>query len=136
LSSERRLIEALLTVAGETAWSRVTVTALCRSAGVHRSTFYGHFESVDDVLVRGLPLWFDAWAGPEGLSRALVHVAEHPRFYTRALSEEPALRRVLETYLDGHLKAAGQADDLRRAMLVGAFLGALGCVAGRADGAD
>lgn len=130
MSCEERLVEALLAVAGHTPWARVTVAALCREAGVHRSTFYAHFESVDDVLTRGLPSWFDGWVGPDGLAKALGHVAEHRDFYARAVGEEPALRRLLEAYLDGHLRTAGQGDDLGRAMLVGAFLGAVGQIAG------
>lgn len=52
------LTEALLRLLGQEGLEQITVSELCREAGVHRTTFYGHYASVDefagDVFARVL----------------------------------------------------------------------------------
>jgi AcrR family transcriptional regulator len=47
--SLERLTEALRGMLSEEDLGAVTVSALCRRAGVHRTTFYGHFSSVSEL---------------------------------------------------------------------------------------
>lgn len=47
--SRRALKEALRDLATGDAPEKVSVSALCKAAGVSRPTFYQHFETVDDV---------------------------------------------------------------------------------------
>ena len=43
---------ALLHLIGKIAYERITVTELCRKAGVSRMAFYGNFTSKDDIFKR------------------------------------------------------------------------------------
>jgi AcrR family transcriptional regulator len=45
-----RLRDALRTLLQSGSLDEVTVSALCRQAGVHRTTFYGHYASVGEVV--------------------------------------------------------------------------------------
>lgn len=42
--------DALLTLLHETEYDKITVTALCRTAGITRATFYLHYQNLDEVL--------------------------------------------------------------------------------------
>lgn len=46
------LQSALLILLGQKAYSSITVSELCRRAGVSRMAFYGNFSSMDDILRR------------------------------------------------------------------------------------
>jgi len=35
---------------GKTTWGDITIQALCKSAGVSRTTFYNHFKHKEDLL--------------------------------------------------------------------------------------
>ena len=50
----RALSEAALQLLEETGWDGLTVSRICESAEVARSTFYLHFESPEDVVYEGL----------------------------------------------------------------------------------
>ncbi|GMA27153.1 TetR/AcrR family transcriptional regulator [Arenivirga flava] len=47
--TRERLREALRQLVADEDFSRVGVAELCREAGVHRTTFYGHYDGVGDV---------------------------------------------------------------------------------------
>ncbi|WOF21875.1 TetR/AcrR family transcriptional regulator [Microbacterium betulae] len=49
LRSRRRLQEALRTLLTREELTDIGVAELCREAGVHRTTFYGHYANVGDV---------------------------------------------------------------------------------------
>ncbi len=49
LRTRERLREALRRLVADEDFSHVGVAELCREAGVHRTTFYGHYDSVGDV---------------------------------------------------------------------------------------
>lgn len=42
--------EALVDMLQERSLQKITVTSLCRAAHIHRSTFYTHYENIDQVL--------------------------------------------------------------------------------------
>lgn len=44
------LKDAFLELIGKGGWRRLSVTLLCKKAGVARATFYLHYRSLDDVL--------------------------------------------------------------------------------------
>lgn len=48
--TKRMLKEGLLRCMERTPLSRITVSELCRQAGVNRATFYNHYQSLDMVL--------------------------------------------------------------------------------------
>ena len=43
--------EALLLLLEKKDYEFITVTEICQKAGVNRSTFYLHYESMDDLLI-------------------------------------------------------------------------------------
>ena len=49
LRTRERLREALRRLVADDDFSHVGVAELCREAGVHRTTFYGHYDGVGDV---------------------------------------------------------------------------------------
>jgi AcrR family transcriptional regulator len=49
--TRQALAEALVRVLERSALADITVAELCREAGVHRTTFYGHADSVDDFAL-------------------------------------------------------------------------------------
>lgn len=42
--------EALIQLINEKDYDYITITEICKRAGVNRSTFYLHYETVDDLL--------------------------------------------------------------------------------------
>ena len=42
--------EALIQLLNEKDYEYITVKEVCKKAGVNRSTFYLHYESIDDLL--------------------------------------------------------------------------------------
>lgn len=42
--------QAFLSLLEKTGFEYITVKAICQKAGVHRSTFYLHYETIDDLL--------------------------------------------------------------------------------------
>lgn len=48
--SRECLLNALLVLMEKQEFSKITITELCKKAGVTRLTFYRHFESKEDVL--------------------------------------------------------------------------------------
>ena len=49
-----RLLGALMDLAGEKDWSKVTVTELIAGAGVARASFYRNFSSVEEIVEYGV----------------------------------------------------------------------------------
>ncbi|WP_448073058.1 TetR/AcrR family transcriptional regulator [Georgenia yuyongxinii] len=102
------LRQALGTLLETTPLNQVSVSALCRVAGIHRTTFYKHFDSVGELAasvveelgrrivapVRGTAeLTYRTW-----LTAVLGHIAERRAVYHRLLSVEggdPALVRAV-----------------------------------------
>ena len=50
------MVEALLLLLEKKDYEFITVTEICQKAGVNRSTFYLHYEQMDDLLIETLDL--------------------------------------------------------------------------------
>ena len=48
--------EALLMLLEKKEYEFITVTEICKKAGVNRSTFYLHYETIDDLLVETIEM--------------------------------------------------------------------------------
>lgn len=51
LSSQRQIARALMSLMQEEPYDRITVSALCKEAGISRQTFYSLFTSRENVVV-------------------------------------------------------------------------------------
>lgn len=122
----------------------LTVAELCRRAEVHRVTFYGHFQTLDDAIADALTsLVDDLGAIDEERIREAIYPAELSQIYRAALDAQVAeLARHREVYrrLFGadaaHAFTAALTDSLReRAQLaIDAFTAAGIEVPGAGDG--
>ena len=52
-ATQEYIITALLQLLHKKAFAQISVTEVCRKAGVSRMSFYRHFESREDVLKSG-----------------------------------------------------------------------------------
>ncbi|KAE8765483.1 TetR/AcrR family transcriptional regulator [Georgenia thermotolerans] len=134
------LRHALLELAGSTPVAEIDISTLCRTAGVHRTTFYKHFATVSDLgrcLVTGLLARIDdpaitAEGGFAGwLTAVLEQAAGNRHVYRHILTErgDPAVQRLLCERLTAAahaalLAAAARGEHL--AMAPDALAGALG----------
>lgn len=97
---------AMLRLMQDTPFDKITVTSICRKAGVNRSTFYAHYpdirsmmEQIEDHLNDELIQITEAWtraSRPDGGAESpfipyLCYVKEHQYFYRMALSSRKAL---------------------------------------------
>ena len=48
--TRKKIQDAFLILSSRTALSHITVDSICRSAGIHRSTFYRHYDNIYDLL--------------------------------------------------------------------------------------
>lgn len=137
----RLLTDALLSLLQRESLTELTVTQVCREAGVHRTTFYGHYSDVDalaaDVFVRiidgltAVEVPTEALDAPPevtatyltSMADLLQHVAEERTTY-RALFASPVgsgFRRSLTARLReradlaiGVLQSSGTATEIDR----------------------
>ena len=112
--SRERLHQAVLRLAEERPVSQVSVSELAREAGVHRSTFYEHASSPDDLLRQALLVDLDALREPlladtdadlavvatEVTQGVMRHIESHIAIYRRdlAYSSEVGLRSMLGSH--------------------------------------
>ena len=100
------LQKALTDLAQTTSPAIIDVSTLCRAAGVHRSTFYKHFDTVSDLAASLLTDLFARIDCPSSraehgftkwLTALLEQVAENRRTYRRLLTADgdPALTRTV-----------------------------------------
>ncbi|MFJ4223451.1 TetR/AcrR family transcriptional regulator [Microbacterium sp. NPDC089695] len=101
--------DALLRLLASAPLDAITVASLCREAGVHRTTFYGHAAGVEEFAVEFLTRDLDAVAtvdpeqGGIDLQRyrtALVTILEH------VAAERTLYRSLLQSRWAGSLRAA------------------------------
>lgn len=59
LSRTAELFRGLARLTGEKPYGEITVAEIAREAGIHRATFYRHFETKDDLLQRGAEIFWD-----------------------------------------------------------------------------
>lgn len=69
LQSQRQIADAMMALLGEKPFSQVTVSELCKAAGISRQTFYTLFTSRENVMV--FTLQANCCDGPE------IAVPEH-----------------------------------------------------------
>ena len=50
-SSQRQISEAMLRLMSQTSYNKISVSALCKEAGISRQTFYSLFNSMDNVIL-------------------------------------------------------------------------------------
>lgn len=111
LRSRRRLTEALIRMLQREDLASIGVAELCREAGVHRTTFYGHFDSVGDLAAEVFASIIDAASAvtpPRGqpieeVSRAYLDAAVE---ILEAVSRD---RRAIRTLLDSDVSHAFRA---------------------------
>ncbi|MBR6204472.1 MAG: TetR/AcrR family transcriptional regulator [Candidatus Methanomethylophilaceae archaeon] len=91
--TEGRLIEAFLRLKSGRSFKSITVSDLCREAGVSRATFYNRFDSMEGILdaaidsvLGSLPAMERCinayrWSGMMGGEPLCVHVRSHPELH-------------------------------------------------------
>ena len=105
--------DALLRMLENAPLDTITVASLCREAGVHRTTFYGHAQGVEEFAVDFLTRDLDAVATVDAASSpgsdltpyrdALVTLLEH------VVEERRLFRPLLRSRWAGALRAAIEA---------------------------
>ena len=90
LQSQRAIAEAMMALLHEKPYQEITVSELCRAAGISRQTFYTLFTSRENVVVFTLQARYAD--GPE------IDSPEAPH------EEESALRRLCRAYSEYMLK--------------------------------
>ena len=116
-STAVRMDEAFLALLEKKEFAYITVKEICEKAGVNRSTFYLHYETLEDLLaesIRHLNDQFQAYmepvndgivrrlrdcpveelylVTPEYLRRYLGYVKEHKQLFRTAVEHAPLLR--------------------------------------------
>jgi AcrR family transcriptional regulator len=121
--TRQALAEALVRLLERKELGDITVAELCREAGVHRTTFYGHFDGVPEFALaefsRGIDeiSTVDVEVGAEtsvhvaeryldSLREILEHVADERAGYRTLFG--PATRGVFRTALDDRLRHRAQ----------------------------
>ncbi|MGO3320908.1 MAG: TetR/AcrR family transcriptional regulator [Microbacterium gubbeenense] len=111
LRSRRRLSEALIRMLRREDLASIGVAELCREAGVHRTTFYGHFDSVGDLAAEVFASIIDdasAVTPPHG--RPIEDVSGAYLDATVAIIEAVARdRRAIRTLLESDVSHAFRA---------------------------
>jgi AcrR family transcriptional regulator len=117
--TRQALAAALTSLLERKPLEEISVAELCREAGVHRTTFYGHFDGVPEFALaefsRGIDViaevQVDAGAATsvavaerylESLRAQLAHVLEERAGYRMLFG--PATRRVFRAALDDRLR--------------------------------
>lgn len=129
-STRDALGRAFLSLGGMSEVDRLSVGQLARTAGIARSTFYGHYRGLDDYLARSFAAMLGTLARAENgaailpVRDILAHVAaagegatrlvRSRHFATMMLEGEQALRRVASDRLGARRPELGEVD--RRAL--------------------
>lgn len=123
---EQRIHEALLSIIHDISPNRVTVSSLCRRAGVSRSTFYTHYGSLEDVYEHLLEEALrDCSEGPYRCTtcdggyncpygicdRVLSHPEYGPLFFEEFLSGM-VVRKVTEIHKDRYVREVVREYDI------------------------
>ena len=111
------LLKALTDLLAEKPFDEIRVTDLCERAGVHRSTFYAHFEDKRHLLTFGIQELMDVFVPPSPNHQDFQH----------------ALRRVFKYFLKNKQESThlfldprnASAKDLFRREYIRAFRGLL-----------
>jgi AcrR family transcriptional regulator len=118
------LQDALADLTGTASPSNIDVSALCRTAGVHRTTFYKYFDTVTQLAASLLTDLFARIDCPSSraehgfarwLTALLEQVAQNRRTYRRFLTPEgdPALMRTVCDRITARVRQALAAAAAR-----------------------
>jgi AcrR family transcriptional regulator len=128
------ITHALVELASERRWEKITVQQLLDRAGVSRSTFYAHFDNKLDVLTSGIPdvadlIAVDPATGALDLAGLFAHVNEMADVFG-ALLAQPVLGEIsaaLERGLRDRLAPMIDRSDAPRLneFLAGALMSSL-----------
>ena len=101
--SQCQIADAMMALLGEKPFSQITVSALCKAAGVSRQTFYSLFASREDVIAFGLR--FRDCGGPRlGDSRPSAGPDDPLRWLCRCFSEYILRhRRLIKLLVDNNI---------------------------------
>ncbi|MGO3088802.1 MAG: TetR/AcrR family transcriptional regulator [Galactobacter sp.] len=119
IRTRQALKAALLRLAVDDSVMSVSVAQLCKEAGVHRTTFYGHANSLEefavDVLAEDIDVIttveVDSSDAVNAYRQATVNLMEHLR------TKRPVLRPLFASPWKGALLAKLEEDLHRRAIL-------------------
>ncbi|WP_152230437.1 hypothetical protein [Georgenia ruanii] len=107
------LQRALASLARTTSPAHIDVTSLCRAAGVHRTTFYKHFDTVSGLALSLLTDLLEGADPPDvgyaaWLKATLARVAENRQTYRYLLtaSGDPVLMRTVCNLLTARAQEA------------------------------
>ena len=147
LASQRQLADAMMRLISEKPYARISVSELCKAAGISRQTFYTLFTSRENVMV--FTLQAKACDGPA------LDAPESPacrgdllRWLCRGYSEymlrnQGLIRLLVENHIDHLLYDTffetldgcdcflGSADPCARRYAVSFYAGGIACVARR-----
>jgi AcrR family transcriptional regulator len=128
--SRERMQEALMRMLAREELSSIGVAELCREAGVHRTTFYGHYESIGELAADTFAAIITAAAAAspqpgdsvEQISRAYLEAAEnvlaavaHDRYAIRSLLDSSMSLDFRGRLREHFLVHASSAIDAMRA---------------------
>ena len=91
-----RMDRALMVLLEKKGWEYITVSEICREAGVNRSTFYLHYETVGDLLKETTRYLLDDFLSYFSVETALIN----QRFESCSLRD---LNFITEQYLTPYL---------------------------------
>ena len=94
--TKQQLKDALLSILRIKPIGRITVTELCRKAGLNRNTFYSHYRSPVELLDEIETTFFRSLGEPiEGLIKSGSSYESVIRHLTQMLYQEPDLAKLL-----------------------------------------
>lgn len=99
--NEKKIRECFISLLDSTDIDRITVRMICERTGLHRSTFYAHYEDIYDLLrrtevfmnaalhseIRELMQEKDFYRNPDFFVRFLKHMEKHRTFYHACLKK-------------------------------------------------
>ncbi len=128
--SHDALTGALIELLNTKMLSEISVSELCEAAGIHRTTFYGHYADLfafaADLGEGALSQLVAAASGPDDLAQMLTWVADHRSLYRLVFGPlDVGFRRALQGVLSDRLgDRAG--SPLAAAFFAGGLSAALG----------
>ena len=121
LSSQRLVAQAMMRLIQEKPYSQISVSELCKTAGVSRQTFYSLFTSRENVVVFTLQAQDDR--GLEAEPPRASGQGERLRVLCRACAEYLVRnRRLIKLLVDNHIDYL-LFDSFEEALDSGAFFG-------------
>lgn len=124
--TRRRIEAAFLELLGEKEWNRITISELCKRAQIHRTTFYGHYQDIDDLMRQMVGNMFEAVmqgfsGGGGGFLNLFRYIKEHQDFfvsYFQNFGQRNFPLQVLpKSFEEQYLERLRQVQDISEAEL-------------------